>query len=118
MPDVVETMGVNVMSSDSDVPRFPKYSTFNCKGAPDAPSPVSVAGRFTPSDTLVVGSPEVWLTLICTGCSVPKLSRGGFGTLPSDCAGQPSRTSPESVRSTPWASGRNAPVRVIISGKE
>ena len=66
---------------------------------------------------IVVGSAEVWLAFSTIGCSPPTASRVWVGTVPSEFAGQPISTRPDSVRSTPSASGRNEPVVVIMIGR-
>ena len=113
---VAGTVGVKVMSSVFEVPRLPKYSTESGIALPAAPASVDVAGRFTPMLIAVVGSPAVWFALITTGCSPAIVSRGKTGIEPSEFAGQPRRTRPDSVRRMPSASGRKAPVVVIIRG--
>ena len=77
---------------------------------------VSVAGRFTPRFMFFVGSAEVWLALMTTGCRPDAVSRGMTGIVPSALAGHPIRTRPDSVRSTaelipldpPLVGGRSA----------
>ncbi len=110
------TVGVNEMSSVSEVPRFPKYSTDRGRVSPEDPTAVSVAGRLTPRLMVVVGSPEVWLKLIRTGSSADGVSRANVGIEPSESAGQPSRTRPASVLRMPVESVRNDPVVVIFIG--
>ena len=41
---------MKVRSSDSDVPRLPKYSTFNGSESPEASGRVCAAGKVTPSE--------------------------------------------------------------------
>jgi hypothetical protein len=64
---VAGTVGVNVMSSVSEVPRLPKYSTDSGMALPVPPASVAVAGRLMPRFIAVVGSPAVWLALMTTG---------------------------------------------------
>ncbi|EKD61721.1 MAG: hypothetical protein ACD_54C00128G0001 [uncultured bacterium] len=73
---VVGTVGVKVKSSDSEVPRLPKYSTVRSCGSPEAPATLDEAGRFTPKVICEVGLSIYWLALIRTGSSAAMVSRG------------------------------------------